>query len=396
MAETTMKILWFPRLQADVDRLHIVTWRAVSQVLLDRGHDLRLVVTGKPDGFPPGVLVSLPVWNFKGGRLLVLWLLGPLLAWHLGRRFHPDVVILDPFTSWFARLWPRRSGNRPVLISDHRTPSDHFFLDRTPLRGSRLRKHIDRLDWKRLGSHLDGATVISDHYRGLILNRYHVDPQRIAVWGSGVDPLFLTPIPPKPSSSDPAQPLVLMQHGEWSFNRGLLETVTAVDLCRSIDLHLILLGQGPAATALEQAIRSSGTPQRFTLQPSVPHGQVIPWIDGADIAVMAYPAGEYWNCNCPIKLVEYLARGKVVIATDMPGFREVTGDLPGIYWLKTPIPDPQEIAEAIRTIAREPLEWRRAALDGQERMSKEFTWSRQTERLLAFLGRRRADKQDKR
>ena len=39
-----MKILWFPRLQYDVDRLHLVTWKEMAQALERQGHDVRVAV----------------------------------------------------------------------------------------------------------------------------------------------------------------------------------------------------------------------------------------------------------------------------------------------------------------------------------------------------------------
>ena len=43
-----MRILWFPRLQADIDRFHRVTWRKMAEVLQEEGHTVRVAVAGAP------------------------------------------------------------------------------------------------------------------------------------------------------------------------------------------------------------------------------------------------------------------------------------------------------------------------------------------------------------
>lgn len=41
-----VKILWFPRLQYDVDRLHLVTWLEMARELERRGHEVHVAVAG--------------------------------------------------------------------------------------------------------------------------------------------------------------------------------------------------------------------------------------------------------------------------------------------------------------------------------------------------------------
>ena len=56
-----MKILWFPRLQYDVDRLHLVTWKEMAKALEQQGHAVRVAVAGIPKReTPPGWIRSRP------------------------------------------------------------------------------------------------------------------------------------------------------------------------------------------------------------------------------------------------------------------------------------------------------------------------------------------------
>ena len=117
-----MRILWFPRLQADIDRFHRVTWRKMAEALQGEGHSVRVAVAGL-QGEESGS-IPLPLWAFRGGRLLSSWILGRIAFSRELSRFRPDVVILDPFSFWFA--FPTLLfRNRPLFVLDHRTPLDH-------------------------------------------------------------------------------------------------------------------------------------------------------------------------------------------------------------------------------------------------------------------------------
>jgi len=386
-----MNILWFPRLQTDIDSLHIVTWRSMTEELILAGHKVRLVTQGLAEGFPPGVIVPLAHWRFPGGRLASLRLFAPGLLRRLAREFQPDVIIFDPFTCWLSGLWSPEQDDRPLLLTDHRTPSDHPSQGVMASIKTLFRRYIDDQAWQRVKDDLDGATVITQYYRQLICARHDIKPERIGIWGSGVGPPFHEmSINPQPRPETMQGQVVLIQHGEWSFNRGLLETLDALALCRRQDIHFLLLGKGPAESALRSRIRHLGLSTRVTLHPPVPHSDIPAWLDMADAAIMAYPAGDYWNCNNPIKLMEFLARGKPVILTDMPGFREVADSLPGIVWLEQP--SPVSIAEAIDTLANGIDAWQGKGLRSRELILHTHSWASQADQLLRFIEARRADR----
>jgi len=97
---------------------------------------------------------------------------------------------------------------------------------------------------------------------------------------------------------------------------------------------------------------------------------------------MAYPDIEYWNNNNPIKLLEYLAMGKVVICTNMWTFRDVIDNKKCGYYI--PDNQPKTIANAINACYenRKLLdEWGK---EGIEIIKKRFTWNKQAERLYKF------------
>jgi glycosyltransferase involved in cell wall biosynthesis len=82
---------------------------------------------------------------------------------------------------------------------------------------------------------------------------------------------------------------------------------------------LLLIGDGPAATDLRRQIDSLGLRDSVILTGAVPHEEVPSFLDLIDIAVQP-AANEY--C-CPMKIIEYMALGKPVVAPRQENIQEI-------------------------------------------------------------------------
>lgn len=178
-----------------------------------------------------------------------------------------------------------------------------------------------------------------------------------------------------------------MQHGEFSFNRGIFETIEAMSLLDRDDICMVLLGSGIAGQEITEKIKGMGLAEKIHVLPPVPHKDVINYIRYCNCAVMAYPNIEYWNNNNPIKLLEYYAMGKVVICTDMWTFRDVAGDRKCAYYINDNAPE--KIAKAIDYCYENRgslVEWGKTGIDA---VRERFTWHRHAKTLLDFAGQLR-------
>ena len=78
----------------------------------------------------------------------------------------------------------------------------------------------------------------------------------------------------------------------------------------------------------------------------------------------------YYGEGVPKSLIEAAASGRPIVATDMPGCREIVRD--GENGLLVPPRDPQAVADAIEQLVREPGRRRRMGLLGRQRVLEEF------------------------
>jgi glycosyltransferase involved in cell wall biosynthesis len=83
-----------------------------------------------------------------------------------------------------------------------------------------------------------------------------------------------------------------------------------------------------------------------------------------------------------MKLLEAMAAGKPVVATDLPSIRElVTPEREGLLFRDD---DPESLAAAVRRVLADPALATRLGQAGRVR-AESFTWSARARRLIAFL-----------
>ncbi len=83
--------------------------------------------------------------------------------------------------------------------------------------------------------------------------------------------------------------------------------------------HLLLVGDGPARTAIEQQAQALGISDRISITGIIDRDEVARYVAAFDIAlqpdVVAYAS--------PLKLFEYMVLGKSIIAPNRPNIREI-------------------------------------------------------------------------
>ncbi len=114
---------------------------------------------------------------------------------------------------------------------------------------------------------------------------------------------------------------------------------------------------------------------------AVAHDRVPALLAGAQIGVVPYPADAptYFS---PLKLFEYLAAGLAVVAADLPGVREVAGD---VAVLVAP-GDPAALADAVATLAADPDRRARLGAAGRATVLARHTWAQRAHRVRELAG----------
>jgi phosphatidylinositol alpha-mannosyltransferase len=134
---------------------------------------------------------------------------------------------------------------------------------------------------------------------------------------------------------------------------------------RRPEARLIVAGDGAERDAVERL--TPPVRERVTMLGNVPHDRLPPYHAASDVFVGPALGRESFG----IVLVEAMAAGLPVVASDIPGYREVVRD--GVDGVLVPPGDAGALADAVSRLLEDRAEASRLAAAGLERAAR-FDW----------------------
>jgi len=191
-----------------------------------------------------------------------------------------------------------------------------------------------------------------------------IAPARIAlIAGSGVETDRLTPLP------EPAGPVTMAYVGRLLDYKGVRTLVAA---------HDILMRRGQAVRLLIAGERDPANPD------SIAEREIAGWGERPGISLLGHVEDirTVWQAahigvlasrreGLPKSLLEAAACGRALVASDVPGCREIAR--PGVNALLVPPDDPPALADAIARLATDADMRRRFAAAGRRLAESEFS-----------------------
>jgi glycosyltransferase involved in cell wall biosynthesis len=300
----------------------------------------------------------------------------------------PDVIIMEPYVHILS-AFPQ------LLISRFKKVKSVLDVRSTPVETTGFRGFLQAfwfsasiLTAKKL---FDGVTIITPLMKKEVCCRFNLDPAKVGVWTSGVSDNLFNPQNLISESAELKRKLglagkfVVFYHGVFTATRGLQETIKAMKISkhRYSNAVLFLLGTGPIISRLKALIQKEDLQDTVIIHDPIDHSEVPKFIGISDVCIVPLPYHPYWRFQSPLKLLEYLAMEKVVIATDIPAHRSVIGEERcGIYISSI---EPVEIARAIEYayLNKENLEeWGKV---GREIIREKYTWEKVAKDLENYL-----------
>ena len=242
------------------------------------------------------------------------------------RSFGPDVVhVHEPMTPSTGMLATVRSHS-PVVATFH------AFAEASALYSAAA--PVLRPIWSKLRVRI----AVSEAAAGFVRSRFQ-DGIRVIPNGCDVE-LFARaqPLPGLP----PGRRMIWV--GRLDEQKGFPIAVRAFDILAAEfpDLSFVVVGEGRDRAAVSTLARDIR--RRVVMAGSVPHQDLPPYLSGADVFVAPALGQESFG----IVLVEAMAAGVPVVASDIPGYREVVRD--GVDGIVVPPGDPAAFAEAAREV----------------------------------------------
>jgi glycosyltransferase involved in cell wall biosynthesis len=195
---------------------------------------------------------------------------------------------------------------------------------------------------------------------------------------NGVDAQFFRPGPaaPRVASKLPGTPgFRVLYVGRLVEHKGLEQIVDAMAFLRP-PAQLIIAGAGPLQGALEARAAASPARDRIRFLGRVPFEDLPEVYRACDVFVL--PSVSRLEAFGIVAL-EAMASGLPVVASDIPGVREVVSEGAEGY-LANPL-DPRSFAQRIDAVLQDPLAAADMGRNGRARVLRDFTWERVAERV---------------
>jgi len=298
----------------------------------------------------------------------------------LARRFRPH--ILHPHSPVLNAIPALRAGRRlglPVVYEMRASWEDAAVDHGTTTEGS-LRYRLSRWLESWALARADAVTTICEGLRGDILARGGIDHRKVTIIPNAVDVKAFRYGPP----ADPELRrrlglegcIVLGFAGSFYAYEGLdlLLEACARLLPAYPSLRVLLVGGGPQEEALREQARHLGLDGRVIFAGRVPHAEIQRYYGQIDVLCYPRKAIRLTELVTPLKPLEAMAQGKLLVASDVGGHRELIRN--GYNGLLFRAGDAGALAEAVEGMLTARYSWERMRRAGRLFVERERTWAR--------------------
>lgn len=216
------------------------------------------------------------------------------------------------------------------------------------------------------------------------LVRSGVQRDRILVTPNGVDgDRFANPV--QPARERRPDQFTIGFVGTLKPWHGLDHLLDAMDRLYRDDptVRLLIVGDGPLRESVQDDLlsRGAGLAAAAEFVGSVAHDEIPAWLTSMDAVVAPYPdlPGFYFS---PLKLFEYMASGRPVVASRIGQVAEIIED--GVNGILTTPGDAASLAEALRRLRVDRSLGERVGRAAQQEISDNHSWDAVVERLLGW------------
>jgi glycosyltransferase involved in cell wall biosynthesis len=294
------------------------------------------------------------------------------------RRERPDAVYERYNLFMLAGLWLRRLTGVPLLLEVN-APILEERAEHDGLALTRLARWCQHAVWRGADHVLPVTRVLAGYVRAA-----GVPEDRICVIPNGSHPERLATAPDGATAKHRLGldgRLVLGFTGfvrQWNRLDRVLELIARDG--KTLNLHLLLVGDGPARLALEALAADLEVADRVTVTGVIQPDNITTHVAAFDIALIPGVT----SYASPLKLFEYMALARPVIAPDTPNIREILAD--GEDALLFDPRDECAFAAAILRLARDQeLRARLGATARAKLLARGLTWAHNAGRVAALI-----------
>ncbi len=293
------------------------------------------------------------------------------------REHRPDILHAhSPVLNALPAVRAARRAGLPVVYEIRAFWEDAAVDHGTTTEGSLRYKATRRLETRAM-QRVDHVFTICEGLRGDILGR-GIPAAKVSVIPNAVDIASFEP----GGRPDPALQAelglqgakVLGFIGSFYAYEGLDLLLEALPQMLQCDpsVRLLLVGGGPQEAALKAQCQALGLAGKVVFTGRVPHAQVQRYYDLIDVLVFPRHPMRLTELVTPLKPLEAMAQGRLLVASDVGGHRELIED--GQTGHLFSAGDRQSLAKVVMRVLAAPADWGRVQANGRRFVEDVRNW----------------------
>ena len=235
--------------------------------------------------------------------------------------------------------------------------------------------------------HLSDAIICPSRVTRDYIASLGLDRKRVTVIPNGVSP---SDFPPSALPSREGRVPVLLYIGtlaDWQGLEIIIKALPKILEQEAVRLRIVGRGRSRQRKLLAKQIRKLGMQDNVIVQPAVPHHEVPTLIAESDICLAPLGLNDrnVTQGACPIKVLEYMASSRPLIASNIPIVRElVREDVDALLFSPN---DPEDLAQQALALLKDYELSGRLANSATERARTKFTWHEAQKKLVKLYGK---------
>ncbi|GBL04248.1 glycosyltransferase family 4 protein [Glaciecola sp. KUL10] len=313
-----MKILYHHRIASkDGQYVHV---EEIINALKLQGHEIILVAPkvaensefGSDGGFVDTLKSKLPQWLYELAEFTYAFYAFIKLSIAI-IRYKPDAIYERYNLFLPAGIWAKNLFGLPFLLEvnapiyEERKKYDGIALDG-------LAKWSQAYCWRHADKILPVTDVLADYAREL-----DVPESQIVVIPNGINHERFSDSLSKPDNYDKDESIVIGFVGFVRAWHGLDRVLSLMKELEEVSCKLLIVGDGPEVEKLEAQAQTLGMQEKLYVSGIVERDEMFKWLNIIDIALQP----DVTHYASPLKMLEYMATGKAIIAPDAPNIKEL-------------------------------------------------------------------------
>lgn len=313
-----MKILYHHRIASkDGQYVHV---EEIINALTEQGHEVVIVAPdiaensefGSDAGFVDTLKSRLPQAIYELAEFAYsLWAFAKLVRAILKHK--PDAIYERYNLFLPAGIWAQKLFNLPFLLEvnapiyEERKKYDGISLDG-------LARWSQGYCWRNARKILPVTDVLADYAREL-----GVKEENILVISNGINHKRFADNDTHPAIYPKDKAIVIGFVGFVRQWHGLDRVLDLIKELSDFECKLLIVGDGPAVAQLKEQANELDISEQLFVTGIVSRDQMSPWLNVMDIALQP----DVTDYASPLKMLEYMAKGKAILAPDMPNIKEL-------------------------------------------------------------------------